>query len=141
MMEKLKALFIKYREPILYIFFGGYTTVVNYVSYLFLEHVLSVHYMAATVIAWFLSVVFAYLTNRKWVFSSQANTPGLIAKEAASFFASRIFSGVMDAALMYLCVDLLHFNSDISKLSINVLVILLNYLLSKLLVFRKKSDQ
>ncbi len=140
-MEKLKTLFFKYKEPILYIFFGGCTTVVNYVSYLVLEHALSVHYMAATVIAWFLSVVFAYLTNRKWVFESSVHTPAAVIKEAASFFASRIFSGVMDAALMYLCVDLLSFNSDISKLAINVLVIILNYILSKLLVFRKKSEQ
>ncbi len=140
-MEKLKALYHKYREPILYVWFGGWTTVVNYVSYLALEHLLSVHYLAATVIAWFLSVLFAYLTNRKWVFASTASTPKQIAKEAASFFASRIFSGLMDTALMYLCVTVLSFNGDISKLLINVLVIILNYLLSKLLVFRKKSDQ
>ncbi len=139
MLQKLKVLFGRYREIILYIWFGGWTTVVNYLSYLVLEHLFHINYLAATVIAWLLSVLFAYLTNRKWVFASQANTPKSIAVEAASFFGSRVFSGICDLVLMYLCVTILQLNGDISKLAINVLVIVLNYLLSKLLVFRKRG--
>lgn len=139
-MDHLKQLYKKYREPILYVWFGGWTTVVNYVSYLLLSHLFDVNYLAATVIAWGLSVLFAYLTNRKWVFVSQANTPKGIAKEAVSFLGSRIFSGVCDTVLMYLCVTVMQLNGDICKLLINVLVIIINYLLSKLFVFRKKSE-
>ncbi len=139
-MNKIKALYQKYREIILYAWFGGWTTVINYLSYLLLENVCQIHYLVATVIAWILSVLFAYLTNRKWVFASDAHTPKELGLEMASFFGSRVFSGICDFVLMYLCVDLFHFNGDICKILINVLVIILNYLLSKLLVFRKKRE-
>ncbi len=140
-MNRLKELYHKYHEIILYVWFGGWTTVVNYVSYLLLADVVKIHYLAATVIAWLLSVIFAYLTNRKWVFSSQAKGAKAVCVEAASFFGSRLFSGACDFGLMYLAVDVLHLNGDISKIVINVLVIVLNYLLSKLFVFRKKKNQ
>lgn len=138
MMEKLKALYTKYREPILYVWFGGWTTVVNYVSYLLFADVLKVQYLGSTGIAWFLSVLFAYVTNRKWVFASAADTPKAVAAECASFFGSRIFTGLCDAGLMFLCVTLLHWNDKLCKLLINVLVIVLNFVLSKLFVFRRR---
>ena len=86
-----------------------------------------------------LSVTFAYVTNRKWVFESRAHGFVPILTEAARFFASRIASGFMEMGMMFIGVDLLHVNDKIVKLVANIFVILANYILSKLVVFRKKK--
>lgn len=136
----VRAFFRRHRELILYVWFGGWTTVVNYASYLLLADLARVHYLAATALAWALSVLFAYLTNRKWVFRSQVRGAGAVLLEALAFFGSRGFSGLLDFGLMYLCVSVLALNGDVCKLMINLLVIVLNFVLSKLLVFRRGAS-
>ena len=133
-MGKIKELLIKYKELVLYVVFGGLTTVVSYVSYWIFTDFLHIPYMVSTALSWVLSVTFAYVTNRKWVFESRAHGFVPILTEAAKFFASRIASG-----MMFIGVDLLHVNDKIVKLVANVFVILANYILSKLVVFRKKK--
>ena len=124
-MGKIKELLIKYKEPVLYVVFGVLTTVVSYASYWIFTD--------------FLHIPFAYVTNRKWVFESRAHGFVPILTEAAKFFASRIASGLMEMGMMFIGVDLLHVNDKIVKLVANVFVILANYILSKLVVFRKKK--
>ena len=92
----------------------------------------------ATCVAWALSVLFAYVTNRRWVFESKENTRRGILREMGSFFLFRLLSGLMDVAIMYVCVDLLGWNSMIIKVLSNVLVIIVNYVASKLVIFRKR---
>lgn len=138
-LEKLKALLKKYREPILYIVFGGLTTVVSFLSYWFFADVFRIHYMVSTVLSWIVSVSFAYVTNRRWVFESRARGVKAILWEMACFFACRITSGLMEMAFMFVGVDLLHVNDKIVKLIANVFVILANYVLSKWFVFRRKT--
>ena len=137
-MEKGKALYRRYREPILYVVFGVLTTLVSFVSYWIFVDLFRVHYMAATVLSWIVSVTFAYATNRRWVFESRAHGLRAICLEAARFYACRLFSGVLEMGLMYGGVDLLHINDKVVKLAANGIVIVTNYVLSKWIVFRKK---
>ena len=121
------------RELILYILFGVLTTLVNIIVYFFFARLLSIHYLLSNVLAWFFSVLFAYITNRIWVFESKNDN---IIKECALFFGGRLFSGAVDTGLMYLFIDILSVGDIISKIVIQVIVVVLNYLLSKLVIFK-----
>lgn len=132
-------LFAKYKDIIPYAFFGVLTTVVNMVVYWVAAHPLGLSVMVSTVIAWIAAVLFAYVTNRKWVFHSQAKGTKEIVQEIVSFFACRLATGVVDWACMFIFVDLLHFNDVIIKAAANVLVIILNYVASKLVIFKHKK--
>lgn len=135
----IKQLFEKHRDKILYLVFGALTTAVNTGVYWFCAHPLGLPVVPSTVVAWFFAVLFAYLTNRKWVFHSEASTRPEIIRECVSFFLCRLATGVLDWVLMYLLVDCLHWPDLWVKIGVNVLVILLNYVASKLLIFRKKT--
>lgn len=146
-MDKIMELYKKYKDIIMYIIFGVLTTLVNFCSFFILT---KLHLFGAeldtvinTTIAWFLSVAFAYFTNRKWVFESKVTGVKAILLEAWSFLACRIATGVMDVVIMYVFVDVCGMKSDTQqaaiKLMSNVLVIILNYVGSKLIVFRDKS--
>lgn len=138
-MEKIKLLYQRYRELINYLFFGVLTTVVNYVTYLVLAPFFTLT-TVPTVVAWILSVLFAYLTNRRYVFCS--HTVGKDAlKEASGFFMARVMSGVLDVAIMWVFVDLIGFNDLLIKLLSNVVVVVFNYIASKMVVFSKKKSK
>ena len=137
-MSKLWALFKAHREGILYLFFGGCTTLVNILVYGGATRLAGLNPLWANALAWVLSVLFAYATNRKWVFESAERSLAGIARELFSFFACRALSGLMDIAIMYLFVDVLHASDMLIKVLSNVLVIIVNYIASKALVFRKK---
>ncbi len=136
-----KQLYEKYKDIIPYAFFGVCTTLVNIASYWVCAHPLRFGTMVSTVIAWILAVLFAYVTNRKWVFNSQAETVAEITKEIISFFGCRLATGVLDWACMFVFVELLGLNDVVIKTIANVLVIVLNYVASKLLIFRKKVSE
>ncbi len=121
------------RELVLYVVFGAFTFFVNIIVYFFFENILGVNYIISNIIAWFFSVLFAYITNRIWVFESKS--PHIL-KEMSLFFGGRIFSGVVDTALMYLFIDVLTIGDTISKIVVQVIVIILNYIFSKLIVFK-----
>ena len=122
------------REILLYVFFGAITTLINTVAYWMLYYVADVSNTISNIISWILAVVFAYITNKIWVFE-KGNKSTL--KEATEFFASRISTGVLDIIIMYVAVEVLYLEGGIIKIISNVIVIILNYLLSKLFVFRK----
>ena len=121
------------RELVLYVVFGAFTFFVNIAVYFLFEDVLGVNYLISNIIAWFFSVLFAYITNRIWVFESKS--PDIL-KEMALFFGGRIFSGVVDTALMYLFRDVMMIGDTISKIVVQIIVIVLNYIFSKLIVFK-----
>ena len=121
------------RELVLYVVFGAFTFFVNIAVYFLFEDVLGVNYLISNIIAWFFSVLFAYITNRIWVFESKS--PDIL-KEMALFFGGRIFSGVVDTALMYLFIDVMMIGDTISKIVVQIIVIVLNYIFSKLTVFK-----
>lgn len=140
-MLTLKSLFQKYKDVIPYAIFGVFTTLVNIASYWLCAHALGMPVMASTIIAWILAVLFAYITNRKWVFLSQVKGRMALMKEMLSFFACRIATGLVDWVCMLVFVDFLHWNDVLIKTGANILVIILNYLASKLIIFKKQSRQ
>lgn len=137
MTEKIKEMFIKYRELIMYIIFGGLTTVVSFVSYYgFLW--MGMHYIAAQVLSWVLAVVFAFVVNKIFVFEDRDNSPAALFRQIWQFVSVRIASGVLETALLWLLVDVLGLGEGIAKIPVAVLTVVINYIASKLLVFRKK---
>lgn len=137
-MEKIMVLLKKYRELILYLVFGVLTTLVNYVSWWMMEPFFASSTVPVTA-AWIISVVFAYLTNRRFVFESKVTGGRALLRELFSFFAARILSGVLDLCFMWVFADWLRFDSRIVKLIANVFVVIFNYIASKLVIFRKRS--
>ena len=137
---RISELLQKYKSQILYLFFGGCTTLVNVAVYGLCAHAANLSTTLSIIIAWAISVLFAYLTNRTWVFDSQARTAEEIAREMGSFFLGRSATGVLDLVIMYVCVDRLGLPDMLIKLLSNVVVIVLNYVISKLIVFSKKES-
>ena len=138
-MKKNLDLAHKYREQILYVVFGVGTTLVNIVSYWLLKQI-GCSTAAATAIAWFLSVLFAYLTNKVFVFDSRDWHLKTILRESVSFFSCRVLTGLLDMGIMLLFVDVLKWPDLPVKIASNVIVIVLNYVASKLLIFRRKAS-
>lgn len=138
MIDKIKGLLTQYKEIVLYVFFGGLTTLVNFVVYLGLKNLFGVPMVASNIIAWVVSVLFAYVTNKIYVFESKDTSPRAILRELFSFVAARIFSGVVDTGMLVILVDYCHMNDLVVKIMAQVVVIVLNYVFSKLWIFKKK---
>lgn len=128
--------FNKYREALLYLFFGGCTTLVNIVAF-YIVRKFGVSTYITNIIAWFLSVVFAFITNKLFVFESKNTSFKDSFKECFSFFLFRVISLVFDMGIMYLFIDLLNINEMVSKVFSNIFVIIINYVFSKLFIFKK----
>ncbi len=135
-MEKIKKLLLKYKEAILYLIFGGLTTAVNWVVYFPLTKLTPIHYQAANVISWIAAVVFAYFTNRIFVFESKNKNK---TAEFLKFTSGRVFSLLAEMALLFILIDGVHFHEDLSKIVGQVIVVILNYIISKVFVF--KNDE
>lgn len=133
------ALFKKYQNIIAYLFFGGLTTLINMVVFYIFDTQLGWNYQLANFIAWLLSVLFAFFTNKVWVFGSSYTTIKAFFKELWSFFFFRGLSYFMDAGIMFIGISLLHANSNLTKLIDQVVIVLLNYIFSKFFIFNKKS--
>ncbi len=137
-MGKIRALLDQYRELISYVFWGAMTTAVNYLSYTLLTEILRVHYLAATVTAWIISVLFAYFVNKLFVFQSR-DWGRTALRELWQMAASRLFSLGLEMAIMWCFVDLLRCPHLAVKLAANVVVVIVNYVLSKWIIFRKSA--
>ncbi len=137
-MQKIKELVIKYKDIILYGIFGVLTTLVNIVTYYIFARILKCGTVISTVIAWIISVLFAFVTNKKWVFNSPSWDKNTVSKELVSFISCRLLTGLLDLLIMMLFVDVLHFNDLVIKIISNIIVIILNYVASKLIIFKKK---
>ena len=133
----VKKLFEKYKDVIPYLIFGVITTLINIAAYWVGSHILGMGTVPASVLAWFLAVLAAYLTNRKWVFHSDAQGSREILEEIAKFFGARLFTGVIDWVFMFVTVDLLGAEDVIMKFVANVIVVILNYVFSKWIIFKK----
>ena len=139
MADKVRTLIQKHRDILVYLFFGGLTTVVNYVVYLPCHNLLMLSASVSNVIAWIVAVAFAFLTNKPFVFQSYDWSAKTVLPELAKFVGCRVGSGLLETAILFVTVDLIHWNGNVWKLSTSVLVVILNYFGSKLLVFTKKK--
>lgn len=143
----IKNLFIKYKEIIMYLIFGVLTTAVNWVVYSLLVKLCGVNITVSNIIAWFASVIFAFVTNKIWVFESKSWEIKLAFKEFCSFVASRLATGVIEwvglPLLVKLGVDQTIFGIEgfVAKVIVSVIVVILNYVFSKLITFRTKKEQ
>ena len=138
MVRKIRSLVDRYWDILSYLFFGVLTTVVNYVIYLPCYNWLHLSASLSNVIAWVGAVVFAYLTNKPFVFKSHDWSLQTVIPELTKFVGCRIGSGLLETAIIFVTVDLLKWDGNIWKLITSVLVVILNYVGSKLLVFKKK---
>ena len=137
MMGKLRVLIRKYYDILVYLFFGVLTTVVNYIVYLPCYNLLHLSAAVSTAIAWVAAVAFAYLTNKPFVFKSYDWSAKTVVPELTKFVGSRIASGALETVIIFVTVDLLLWDGNIMKLVTSVLVVVMNYVASKLLVFKK----
>lgn len=135
--EKIRHLITKYFDILAYLVFGVLTTVVNYLVYLPCYNLLEMSAAVSNVIAWAVAVAFAYLTNKPFVFRSHDWSAKTVIPELTKFVGSRIASGALETGIIFLTVDLLAWNGNVMKLVTSVIVVVLNYIASKLLVFRK----
>ena len=137
MFEKIRALVMKHWDMVSYLFFGVLTTVVNYLVYLPLYNLLGISAAVSNIIAWVAAVAFAYVTNKPFVFKSRDWSMKTVLPELGKFVGCRAASGGLETALVFLTVDVCGWDGNIWKLIISVVVVILNYVSSKLLVFRK----
>ena len=137
MMNQIKELLVKYRGLITYLVFGVMTTLVNYIVYLPCYNLLGLSATFSNVIAWAAAVGFAFVTNKPFVFQSHDWSPATVVPELIKFLGTRIGSGLLETAILGVSVDLLQWNGNLWKILTSVLVVVINYVGSKLLVFKK----
>lgn len=135
-MEKLKQLIKKHWDILVYLFFGGLTSLVNILVYAPLYHWVGLSATFSNVIAWVASVAFAYLTNKPFVFKSYDWSAKTVLPELGKFVGCRVGSGLLETGILALTVDILAWNGLLMKILTSILVVVLNYVGSKLLVFR-----
>lgn len=155
MMKFIKKLYLKYKELINYVFFGALATVVSIVSFKIFDVMLGADlYLVSNIISWIITVIFAYFTNKIWVFESKSWKANVLVREIISFFGARVFSLVVEEAGLWLLIDILSmggicwtilgFNITgnlIAKVIMQVVVVILNYIFSKLIIFKKKKGE
>ena len=138
LIEKIiKKLFT--REMISYLIFGVLTTLVNLVVFQLCDAVLGIYYIAANVIAWIIAVIFAYVTNKLFVFDSKSWELKLVVKEVFSFGSARILSLLFETGFIALTVEVMEMPKFISKIIASIFVVIINYVASKLFIFKKKN--
>lgn len=123
------------KETISYLIFGVLTTIVNIVVFDVCNIIMD--YKLANLIAWVLSVIFAYITNKLFVFQSKSFAPGVLAKEVSTFVFARVVSLAVDMAFMIIAIEYLHMIQLLAKIISNVFVVVINYVFSKLVIFKK----
>lgn len=139
MTEKIKELFIKYKSIIIYIIVGGFTTVVNWAVYYFNYFVFKMSYKINNPIAWAAAVIFAYFPNKYLVFENREEGRGLI--QFIKFVGSRVTTLVIEQVLLWILVDGKIIAEVYAKIVISVIVVILNYIFSKILVFGKAGRE
>lgn len=129
----------KCKEPLLYLFFGGLTFSLGIGVFYLFTVLLGMNALTANIIDWIICVIFAYLANRTWVFKDKAHNAKGVVRESGCFMVGRIGTLALEESVLWLGVDIHHFNSMAVKTVAQVLVIIGNYVISKFFVFRKKS--
>jgi len=138
-MEKIKELYFKHKEKILYLIFGGFTTVVCLICVAIFEYQFNIVGVAARIPSDIIAIIFAYITNKIWVFESKCNNIKELGREIISFFGARAFTLVLSSLLVFIFVDTLGWNNMAVNLIATVITILLNYVFSKLFIFKKNK--
>ena len=137
--KTIKGLYFNYKEIVNYLVFGGLATLVNFISYYIFARVIGIDEVISSGLSWLCSVIFAYITNKIFVFESETKSKRQLLKECVSFFLARIISGILcDIGTFALMVRVFNINDIFSKIVTQVMVVIVNYIFSKFIVFRKK---
>ena len=139
-LKKLADLYRVHREGMRYLVFGGLTTVINILVFAICSKVINLSTEVSNTIAWIIAVLFAYVTNKLYVFDSKTNKKQELLKELASFFSARIFTLVLETIFLKIVIDKLGFNEILMKIISNIIVIILNYVFSKIFIFKKEKN-
>lgn len=135
----IKNLWLRYKELFFYAVFGVGATVINIVSYSVLANAFGKKYfLIANIIAWILAFIFAFITNKLFVFESKSWEAQIAIKEFVGFLSARLATGILDTVLMWLFVSVISLDDTLSKIIINILVIIINYIASKFFIFKKE---
>lgn len=137
MRERMLSIWSRHNRIIKYIFFGVLTTLVNYLVYFPLYNLCHLSATVSTVISWVVSVLFAYFTNKPFVFETKDWSLETVVPEFLKFVGMRVTSGLIETAVIGLTVDHWHWDGNIMKLILSVIVVVFNYIASRFLVFRK----
>ncbi len=140
----IKELYFKYKEIINYLIFGVLTTIVSVITYVLFANLLftektDITVQISNVLSWICAVIFAYITNRKYVFNSKTKGRDKY-KEIFNFFIARFSSLLIDMALMFILFSLMHIDDTISKIIVQFVVVVVNYIFSKIFVFKNNTD-
>ena len=138
MINVILGLIKKHKSFIAYGVFGVLTPIVNIVTYNVCYNNFGISNTLSNIAAWILAVTFAYLTNKVWVFDSKSWIWEVLRREVPAFISCRVATGVLDIVIMFICVDIMGLHALLMKVISNVLVIILNYVFSKLVIFKKK---
>lgn len=138
---RVAQLYRKHEQLVRYVIVGGLTTVISYGAQAFFSQVLKWHVTVNTILAFIPAVTFAYFANKHFVFHSQTDGAADVTREAGSFFALRLVSLAIEAALMTLVVKVFHVPELIAKLPVNFVIILTNYVFSKVFIFKNKTNE
>ena len=140
-MSRLKALFRKYEESLLYLVFGGLTTVVDFIIYILMTDIFHVNYLISNVIAFVGAVIFAFFTNKLYVFKSHSFEMGKVLYEMVTFVGARLFSLVVNMVILYVFVEWVGLDDLMVKIGAAVVVVVMNYGISKWVVFNPKHSR
>lgn len=132
-------IYVKYKEMLLYLFFGGLSFVVSIATYALFNVSFGINELIANILSWIITVMFAFLTNRIWVFNSPTNGLEEFIKQMVAFYGGRVVTLVVEEVILLVFITLLHFQSMLVKVVAQVIVIVLNYVISKLVIFNKES--
>ncbi|MGN1313705.1 MAG: GtrA family protein [Lachnospiraceae bacterium] len=138
-MERIKELWKKYEEGISYLFWGGVAFCLSMVLFYLFANVMKIHEQVANTIDWIICVIFTYFTNRIFVFKSKTKGLSGMGKEFISFISARLATLIVENAILFVMIDLMTINNMIAKLTGQFVVIVSNYILSKLWIFSKKN--
>ena len=139
MKERIIELYKKHKEIIVYLVFGGLATIVNFVSYVIFTKIVGIDEVISSGLSWLCAVIFAYFTNKIFVFNSKTKNLKELIKEAITFISCRVVSGLLcDIGTFAVMVKVFKINDIIAKVITQVMVVIVNYIFSKLIIFRKR---
>ena len=133
------SFYARHKVVLLYLFFGGLSFFVNVGSFVLCAKLFAVNELVANVLAWIITVLFVYVTNKIWVFKSNAATKRELAWQLASFFAGRLGTLLLEEVLLLVFITKLGINNVVVKIAAQIVVIVANYLISKIIVFRRNN--
>lgn len=137
--HRFQNIYKRYKEFLLYVFFGIFTAVVSIGSYGYCEVIMGIDPLISNVISWILAVTFAYVTNKLWVFNVEISGAKALFLQIFHFYSGRFFTLLVEEAMLFVFITKLKFNSIAVKISAQIVVVSLNYIISKLIVFRKRG--